>query len=736
MPYLTEHQSTDIISSWHPSVGNECVLDFEREWNIDEIDTVEFSALAPKTALKVATKYDIWADQNLTLKMATVFTVSLNPEPFKGHPLIKDDSSQEYAIFRPLCVGPTVFLKKKRINIRMAGAKISDIVKAVVRKSGIEFGIKDDFAYVRDSDFVLNVRYIAKLPQEILDDFREYGYQYYVDDDFNLHFFEDKQEVYGTIWDDETSYLNQFVLGQDTSDLRNAVRIFGKDKVLAAPDLLIQGTGDQLTGLDYNLPHNVAFDEDLLLEDWDSIDTGLWEIADSKGSTNPLSPDGSRVFALSGVLVFAGGSGTEGQNYVQIKNSTPRREGTAFIQTLTIDDFGTGFILAVGTGNQALDSELMGFYLKADGTLTIYEKGVEQAPASPIQLKRSFSGDTALSISNLDVTRKIFDLPTGYGAHFTVGETVTMNGPVTGLLVTTIDAKTGDQITLTDAIATGDYSETKLNRVIDYRLIIQAKASGFIYKIQGDGDTFGVLNSGIYTDIKETNTDTTPNLFVVPGAPKGTTCVFQAQQTFVLPSGGATFESGGKYFLVAPEDQGSAFDFPILIRAADPRKNPPLLRFRPSRMAATVNGGTATTTQIPVSEADFNEIYVGDRLLVNKKETFVDSMTEAGFLLNLSPALPGAPTDGTVFYVGSTALAEGVNGTFKYNYPTPNRAIFRDYDSIDKYGFSEDAPIRDDRLITREDLVARFNAFKEAKAEPQISGRISFEMSPLIKLNN
>jgi hypothetical protein len=170
----------------------------------------------------------------------------------------------------------------------------------------------------------------------------------------------------------------------------------------------------------------------------------------------------------------------------------------------------------------------------------------------------------------------------------------------------------------------------------------------------------------------------------------------------------------------------------VLIRPADPRRNPPLFRYRPQRFIATVNGNTATTTVIPVSEDDYNQILVGDRLLINKQETFVTDKLTVPFRIQISPALSGAPTDGSFIFVGTTAAAEGQTGVLKYSYPVSNRRFLRDNDSIALYGMNEDEPINDSTLKTSDDIMARWEAFKQAKARPKIVGATSFQFSPFL----
>jgi hypothetical protein len=100
--------------------------------------------------------------------------------------------------------------------------------------------------------------------------------------------------------------------------------------------------------------------------------------------------------------------------------------------------------------------------------------------------------------------------------------------------------------------------------------------------------------------------------------------------------------------------------------------------------------------------------------------------------LIVSPALSSVPTDGTLVYVGTTAAAEGQNGILKYSYPVSNRRFLRDEASIALYGLNEDEPIIDPTLRTSDDITARWEAFRQAKAQPKIVGSVVFQFSPLL----
>jgi hypothetical protein len=729
MPYLTLHGSSTLIGSHIPTVGEEVVDSFSRSWTLTEIDSIAFRVIAPKTPIVAGQKYDIWGDANRSMKLATCYVLSPGTETIHGHP--KTASNQEIVVFNPNAVGPTFFLKKKRINVTQSNIKISDLAKLIIDKIGAQYGISSDYSYVQDIKQTLNVDYKAMTAYDIFERLREFGISYYVDDDFRFHFFETEGEIIGHLWDDNTSYLNHpLSLAEDISELRNAVQIIGADKVKQAPTLTIVGTGDLTTGLDFNLPHNVKFSDDLILEDWQSIEPSLWEVSDPKGSTSPLSPDGSRIFLGNSSVHFDGGNGVQGPTVIVAASPLERTAGIAILQTMSFGNFGEGFIFAYGDGNGAATANLLGIYLSASGTLTIKEKGTTYTPSSPISVKRSFYQSDNITISNISTDRKTFDVPAGKGQYFAQGDTVNLLGNEIGLHQSTISAISTDTITLANAVPSGSITDVKLTRQEVYRFLIQQKATGYLYQIQGGA--YGSLNSGVYQTIYETSTDATEFLYPVVAAPKDATCILDIEDTFVNPSGGVTFVRDGKNLLVAPETEGQNFDFPVLIRAADPRKNPPLFRYRPPREIVSVADNTATTTVIPLSESDYGKVLIGDRLLVNKKETFITNKLTSPYRIQVSPALSGAPTSGTFVYVGTTAAAEGQDGTLDYSYPIPNRRYFQDYDSVNQYGLSEDEPIIDASLKTNDDVQARWEAFKEAKANPKIVGSVTFEFSPYL----
>ncbi len=728
MPFLTLRNSTSIISSRIPQQGLEAVIKFSRAWTLTQVDEYLFTVAAPSTAIQAGEKYDLWADQRLQMRLGTCYVINPGGRSVKNHPLAP--GGQEIILYDVQAIGPTTFLKRKLMNVQRSNITLGQLAKEVLLKVGTDYGLSMDTSYIQPVNTVVNVDYVGMTAYDIFERLRELGTAYYVDDDYVFHFFESEGEVLGYSWDDYTAYLKELPLNQDISELRNAVKITGADKVKQAPDLTIVGTGDLTTGLDYNLPHNVKFSDDLLLEDWTGIDESAWLIGDSKDSTSPLSPDGSRIFLGNSAIHLDGGDGNQGPNIIQRRTPSERMEGNAIVQTMSFGNFGDGYVLAYSDGNGGADINLMGFYLQTDGSLIIQEKGITTTPSPTIQLKRSFGEEDNIGISSISGDRKTFNISSGLGAFFEIGDSILLFGNSVGLIDTTITNITTDTLTIQDAIPNGDTSDAKLSRLAPYRLIIQVKEAGFIYKVQGQD--YGELNGTIYTTIAETSGDTTEFLYAVPAAPKDETCVLDIEDTFVNPAGGITFTRDGETLLVAPEDQGQSFDFPVLIRPADPRRNPPLFRYRPQRFIATVNGNTATLTVIPVSEDNYNQILVGDRLLINKQETFVTDKLTAPFRIQISPALSGAPTDGSFIFVGTTAAAEGQTGILKYSYPVSNRRFLRDDDSIALYGMNEDEPINDSTLKTSDDIMARWEAFKQAKARPKIVGATSFQFSPFL----
>lgn len=727
MPYLTLHGSATLIESNIPTVGFEVVDTFSRSWTLTEVDSISFRVISPKTPIIAGQKYDIWADAVRIIKLATCYVLSPGTETLHGHP--KTHSNQEIVIFNPNAVGPTFFLKKKRINVDQSNIKISDLAKLIIDKIRVQYGISSDYSYIQDISLIINADYQAMTAYDIFERLREFGVSYYVDDDFRFHFFETEGEVLGLAWDDNTSYLNHpLSLSEDISELRNAVQIIGADKVKQAPTLTIVGTGDLTTGLDFNLPHNVKFSDDLILEDWQGLEPSLWEISDPKNSLSPLSPDGSRIFLGNSSIHFDGGNGIQGATVVVAIKPLTRTAGVAILQTMSFANIGEGVIFAYGDGNGAASANLMGIQLNGVGEVSVIEKGTTYTPGSPITVKRSFYQSDNITISALSTDRKTFSIPSGKGQFFEVSDVVNLIGNEIGLHQSSIEAISTDTITLTNAIPAGAVADVKLTRQIVYRFVIQQKDIGYLYQIQGGA--YGALNSGVYQTIYETNSDETEFLYPVVAAPKDFTCVLDIEDTFVNPSGGVTFIRDGKNLLVAPEAEGQNFDFPVLIRAADPRKNPPLLRYRGVRETVSVADNTATTTVIPLSENDYEKVITGDRLLVNKKETFITDKLTSPYRIQVSPALPLAPISGTFIFVGTTAAAEGQNGILNYSYPIPNRRYFQDFDSVTEYGLSEDEPIIDPSLKSNEDVQARWEAFRESKAQPKIVGTVTFEFSP------
>jgi hypothetical protein len=728
MPYLTLHNSSTIIRSRLKAQGLEAVISYQRSWTLTQIDSFVFTVLAPTSAIQAGQKYDIWADQKLTRKLGTVYVINPGGKAIKNHPLAEDGN--EIIVYQTLGVGPTAFLKRKLMNIRRSNITLGQLAKEIILKAGSDYGLSMDFSYVQPVSTKVNVEYINMTAFDMFERLRDLGTAYYVDDDYLFHFFEDEGEVLGYSWDDNTGYLKELPLNVDISDLRNAVKITGADKVKTAPDFTIVGTGDLTTGLDYNLPHNVKFSDDLLLEDWTGIDESAWLIGDSMGSTSPLSPDGSRIFLGNSSIHLDGGSGVQGPNIIQRQTSSERTEGNALVQTMSFGNFGNGFVLAFGDGNGGADTNLMGFYLQTSGQLIIKEKGTTYTPSPTISVKRSFGEEDNITISGISTDRKTFTVPTGIGAFFAVNGTIQLFGNSIGLIDSPVTNVAGNNLTIADAIPNVDTSDVKLVRSAVYRLLITQKEIGFTYQIQGE--QYGSLNSSIYTTVYNTSADDTEFLYAIPAAPKDATCILDIEDTFINPSGGVKFVRDGVTLLAAPEDQGQNFDFPVLIRPADLRKNPPLFRYRPSRLIATVDGGMATTTHIPLSESDFDSVFLNDRLLINKQETFVTATNISPFSITISPALSSAPADGDFIYVGTSAAANGQNGVLSYSYPVSNRRFLKDDSSIALYGLNEDVPIVDQTLKTSDDISARWEAFKQSKAKPKVVGSTSFSLSPVL----
>lgn len=730
MAYIREYGTSDFIQSYHPLLSYDCVRQFSRDWSLGEVDTYDFSLFAPKTPLQVGHLYEIFADGFGDRKIGMVYLMGLNPTTYKGHPEVTDDV--EGIHYHPFGAGPTTFLKMKRINVRKSNIRISDFVKLVITKADLPHGIGNDLSMVQPDDFVTNVKFVAKTAWEVLIQLRQWGYDFFVDDNLKFHFFRTEQNVLGYQFDDDNAFLEKFDAAPDITLLKNAVMIQGKEKASPAPPITIIGTGDLLTGLDYQLPNNVIFSEELNFTTWADIDTNIWSISDSMGSTHPDSPDGSRYWLGNSALISDGGDGVQGANFVEKTQPMRREAGSALIQSLSFDQFGDGFILAHGDGNGAAEVNLFGVFLRADGTLSIREAGIEIEPASPMPIKRSFSGSDGLQISNLTPNKKTFDLPTGFGQYFQTGETIQIIGTFGGFgayegIIQTLST---DTLTMQSALPNSDITDAKLNRVVDYRIKIEVQEIGYRYFIQGG--PYGPINSGIYTEIATTATDATEFLFPVPSAPKDAGCRIAIDATLVLPTGGASFTRGNEVLLVAPEGIGSNFDIPILIREADPRQNPALFRYRPQRYTASVFGGTATVSELPVTENDFDNIYIGDRLLAEKQETFVTGKNPTGFKISIAPDLISVPVDGVLIFVGTTAAALGQNGTFNYSFPIQNIRFFRDEPSIALYGLIDAEPIVDQTLETSEDIKQRWEAFRQEFTQPKVSGTAVFDVIPLL----
>lgn len=729
MAFIRKYGTTQLISSRHPQIGLDCVYGFERQWALSEVDTMQFNILDPATPLLIGNSYEIFTDYQLTRKLGNIYLLGLRPTKIAGRPFNLDDT--EILAYNPFGTGPTNFLKKKRLNIRYSNIQIHDLVKILLDRGMVEYGVQQDYSFIQEDDFTLNVRFVDKTPWEILTRIKDLGYDFYVDDQFYFHFHPVKNDMVGFQCDEETAFISTYAPDLDITELKNSVLITGGDKETVAPELKIIGTGDLTTGLDYALPNNVVFDQDYTLESWQSLQPQVWATSDPKGSTNPLSPDGSRVFEEQSSLYVDGSNGVQGSTYVQKIDYAERAEGLALIQNLTLDDIGDGFLLAFGDGNGAEESNLFGFYLNSDGSLTIKEAGNETVPSPTINLKRSYSGTGGLTITNLSIDNRSFNVPSGKSLDFSVGENIVLVGDSVGIFGSTITAiNTGtDLITIADQLTTSDLTNAKLNRVVDYQLSIQVKTIGYAYKIQGGiNGEYGLLNSSLQTTVATTVTDDTEFLFPIVAAPKDDSCKIVIDSTLFLPPGGASYEQDGEFLLVAPEELGTSFNIPILIRAADPRKNPPLLRFRPSRLTSTVFGATATTTVIPLSEGDWNNVFDGDRLLINTQETFITNKTLAGFTITVSPALTSAPADADLIHVGTTAPALGQDGKFNYKFPTSNKRIFRDTASIATYGLSVGEPIVDETIKTNEDLNRRWEAYADLYANPKIVGNATVQI--------
>jgi len=731
MAFIRKYGTTPLISSNHPQLGFDCVRNFERSWSLSEVDTTAFTILDPETPLEIGESYEIFADINLTRKLSTVYLLGLRLAKIKNHPYNLNEETM--LTYNPFGTGPTGFLKKKRLNLRYSNIKIHDLVKIILERGIVDYGVNADTSFIQEDDFTLNVRFVDKTPWDILTRIKELGYEFYVDDNFYFHFYPSKEDIVGWQCDEQTRFISSFTPDLDITELKNSVLITGADKETVAPEITIIGTGDLTTGLDYALPNNVVFDADYTLESWTSLQPQIWATSDPKGSTNPLSPDGSRVFESESSLYIDGSNGVQGSTYVQKIDPTERGEGLALIQNFTLDDIGDGFLLAFSDGNGAEEENLFGFYLNSDGSLAIKEGGTDIPLPQSITLQRSYSGSTAVAISSLSSDSRTFNVPTGKASDFRLGENIVIVGDTIGIFGSAITAiDTGlDKITIENQLPTTDITNAKINRVIDYQLAIQVTTLGFIYKIQGGvNGEFGMLNSSLQTLLATTTTDDTEFLYPVVAAPKDNSCKIVVDSTLVLPPGGATYNQNGSYLLVAPEELGTSFNIPILIRAADPRKNPPLLRFRPSRFTSSVFGATATTTVIPVTESDYENIFINDRLLINKQETFVTNKTIVGsnHSITVSPALSSAPADADFIHVGTTAPALNQNGLFNYKFPASNKRIFKDNDSINLYGLSVGEPISDQAIKTNEDLNKRWEAYADLYANPKIVGSASVQI--------
>lgn len=726
MPYLTRYGETQKFKSWLKNdVGFEVVGNFSRSWTMTEVDAILFTVIAPTEPIEEGRLYEIWADSALTKRLATAYVISPGAASQKGHPVAQEYTDSEILVYDVIASGPTQILKRKLINMRRANIRLDDLARGIITKAGLQYGISPDYSFILPVNVTVNVDYKDQTPFGIFEDLRALGTGYYVDDDLRFHFFEDNGEVLGYAWDEKTSYIEEIPLSKDISELRNAVKIIGADRSKPAPDFSVVGTGDLTTGLDFLLPNNVKFQEDQYFDDWNEVEPSVWDISDSRDSNAPTSPDRSRIYIGNSSIHIEGGNGFWGSNYINKTGPSERIEGNAIVQTLSFSNFGEGFVLAYGDGNGGKPTNLAGFLLTPSGELLISEYGTIIQPSQSFRVKRSFAEGDNVFISGLSNDRKTFSVPSGITAFFQAGDIFFLIGNVIGIVECTVESVTGNQIRIIEALPAGDIANTKLTRLAIYRLIIQVKAQGFIYKIQGE--QFGRLNAGIYQNVYESSNDETKFLFPVPCSVRTPQCVIDIENTFVNPAGGATFRRDGQTLLVAPEDIGSAFDFPVLIRPADPRRNPPLLRYRPQRFIATVANNTSTTTIIPLSEDDYRGVLTGDRLLVNKKEAFVKTKLTSPYRIEIEPALAVAPEDGDQLYIGTTAAAEGQIGTLTYNYPVSNRRFFRNLDSIQEYGLIEQEPISDNSLRTTEDLQARYDAFKEAKSTPKIVGTVKFQ---------
>lgn len=748
--FLEHVSSGEIVQRLDKQNANSVITLFNINYNERSNDVYTITLVNPSISptfddstpgVNKPNEFIIWLDQQKTICLGG-FVVNENEQNDVGI-LVNGNNSKIWYVkgkgFRSV-------LNRKGISICKANISIKDLIENVVELGGTDYGISNDYTYIQsiDTNDMAKVEFIEMKATEIMDELYDYGVSWYIDENKKVHAWDNTNKEYafdlaGYTINDKSSLPQNFKMGKnDGHNLANVIKIIGKPKKSPLMQKKIIGTGDVLNGLDYILEHNPYIDN-YFVDEWNSFDSNTWLELDTSGNIKPGFDGQGYIFTNQGKLVCWGGTGTIG-DISCVKKSYFEYENEGYITSaIKYNNGGMAYVTGLTDGNGSeLKNIVLGFKIDSDQIKKIVVDGEDITPDTVVDLNRMLEED----ISNLSNDRRSFDV--NDATYLSINDTVLILGDNLGIKYVTIEGIAGSTVTINQPIPKDeDLTNAKLYRDPWYYLRILFESDGIKFQVQGED--LGSLGSGDWTTIHETN-----NIHNIPQyvyelqiTNKDLECYFERFVT--VPSEEFSFVlDDGTVYSIAPEEYATAAASQVIIHPKDSENNPPRLSFRAPAFSASIDNTLQSLTEIYYyAKSTTHEFKPGDRLIINKEETYIDShVADAEFdnsgkiILHTDYPLTNIPAYNDQIYALTTMLPENTNGTLSYRYEIDNAFEFRDETSISAYGEIHGEPIEDIKLKNFLDLEIRANAYLNYHANPRVSGSFYFDISKDINEEN
>lgn len=683
-------------------------------------------------------EFIVWLDQQKTRCLGSFVVTDSSSEEYG----LKQDSNY-YRKWNITGKGFKDLLTRKRFSVDRSNISIKNLIIYIVSEGGTDYGISTDYTYIQDigTGTIADFEKLHLTAADMLDELAVYGVSWYVDHNKKVHAWDSTNLEYaftaaGYLIDDRST-LPQSDLNVGNSvgkGLANRIKIIGKNKKSTAIEKKITGTGDPLDSLSFNLEYNPYVTE-YRVEEWQTVDTNLWDEIDPGGNIKPGHDGEGYLFASNGILTCWGGTGTIGDVAMAKADFFEYKQDGYAMSTFKIANNGMAYIAGVLDGNGfELDNIVAGFKIDNGQITKLVINGQLYSPTSTINLKH----DVYATISNLSSNRKRFDVDPLYTSYLAEGDDVILGGDNLGTIYAEITDITGDTVTINQAISTtADLTNAYIERSPWYNTRILFSETGYEFQIQGE--SYGQLGSGTWKTIYKTIVEPyIPDYLFEFQVISEDLQVYFERIVVVPPESFSFILDNGEIWSIAPEEYAESAAAQVIIHPAGTDGQPARLGFRGASMMASVARNIANTRYkvYYYGKGNEDEFMTGDRVIIGGYESFVlnvypdDEINNSGYItLNTNYPLPAVPTYNDKIYCRTTMLEVGSTGTLKYRHELVNAWEFTDDASIAMYGDIEGEPIEDPLLETFTDLENKSIAYLAYNAWPRISGSFSFNIS-------